>query len=338
MTAFERRTGGDRRRLSGAQRAAALLIVLGKDAAPKLLQYLDKDEVREIARAASTLGIVNRTALETMIDEFSDAFAHGPDVVGTLAEAQKLVAGTLQPQELEEAVDDLAKVEVVDVWGEVGRLEGAQLAGALSEEAPWLCGVILNMIDAEQAARVLEHFDDLRRPKCLAAMLATTSPAPIAVRWLQDGLAAHAIGRSVAKPGTDNPKRVAEIVNRFDARASDETLAYLSSVAPEEARAVRALVFKFEEVVQLSQKDRVAVFDGLPTERVVLALKAASPELIEATLSSLGARARRMVESELSGSSTAPQREVLAAQRMIVEAALRLSQAGLISLRPEASD
>lgn len=338
MMAFERRKGGDRRRLSGAQRAAALLIVLGKEAAPKLLQYLDKEDVREIARAASTLGIVDRAALETMIDEFAEALSIGPEIVGTLAEAQKLVAGTLQPQEIEDLATGPQRIEEIDVWGEVGRLDFQRLAELLSKESPWICGVVLNRIGAEKAAGVLEYLDDSHRPKCLASMLAATQASPLAIGWLEEGLAAHATGSSNAKRSSDAPRQVANIVNRLDARASDEALAYLSAVAPEDAEAVRALVFKFDEVVRLSQKDRVVLFDGLPTERVVLALKGASQEMVEATLGSLGARARRMAESELAGDSAAPQREIVAARRMIVEAALRLSEAGTINLRGDTVD
>ena len=338
MIEIERRKGGDRRQLSGAQRAAALLIVLGKESAPKLLQHLDKDEVRNIARAAATLGIVDRASLERMLDEFSEAYAIGPEVIGTLTEAQDLVAGSLPPDEVAEMISGDGAPVLIDVWEEVRRMDGERLAESLSLESPWLCAAVLNKLGAEQATEILDHFDETRRPRVLTCMLTSAPIAPLAMQFLEEALLGEVAQRGGTRADGNAPKRVADIVNRLDARASDDFFSYLSVVAPESANNVRALVFKFDEITGLSQKDRLLLFDGMPTERIVLALQGASPELIEATLGSLGARARRMAESELASESAAPQRDIIAARRLIVDTALRLSGAGAITLPSGAID
>ncbi|MCB1541317.1 MAG: flagellar motor switch protein FliG [Rhodoblastus sp.] len=338
MIEIERRKGGDRRQLSGAQRAAALLIVLGKEAAPKVLQHLDKDEVRDIARAAATLGIVDRASLERMLDEFSEAYAIGPEIVGTLSEAQDLVAGSLEPDEVAEMVGGDGAPAQIDIWDEVRRFGGERLAECLSQESLWLCAAVLNKLDAEQATEVLDHFDETRRPRILAAMLTSAPIAALATQFLEEALFEEVTQHNGTRVDGNAPKRVADIINRLDVKASDEFFSYLAALAPERANNVRALVFKFDEITYLSQKDRLVLFDGMPTERIVLALQGASPELVEATLSSLGARARRMAESELVGDNAAPQRDIIAARRMIVETALRLSGSGTITLPSGATD
>ena len=65
------------------------------------------------------------------------------------------------------------------------------------------------------------------------------------------------------------------------------------------SQALRSRLFAFEDVMLLTQKARVALFDSISTELVTLALRNAPPALAEAVLSSIGARSRRMIESEL---------------------------------------
>lgn len=332
MNDVERRKGGDRRRLTGAQRAAALLIVLGKEAAPRLLQHLDKDEVREIARAAATLGIVDRTSLDRMIDQFADDFAEGPDVVGTISEARELVAGSLEPQELAEIAGSEMQEPKVDVWAQLASQPDEWLSGLLVTEDSCVAAAILDKLGTERAAGLLDQLDETRRPEIVARMLLARSATPLAAQLLEQSISTVLGSAGKSQGGGEARKRIADIVNRLDSRAADEVVAYLSDVAPEDAKAIRGLVFKFDEVGALSQPDRVTLFDGLPTERVVLALKGAQPDLVESVLGCLGARARRMAESELASDSPAPTREVQAARRMVVDAALRLSASGAIVL------
>lgn len=332
MNRGERRNGGDRRRLTGPQRAAALLIVLGKGAAPKLLQHLDKDEVRQIAGAAATLGIVDRMSLDRMIDEFASQLADGPEIVGTLTEAQQLVSGSLAPQEVVQLVEgDRANVPI-DVWRQLEGLSDDSVSVILSKEPPHISALVLKKLEPDRVAVVLDRMEPARRPEIVAQMLLSTPATPAAANLFETSIrAVLEAGEKSANDGP-SPQHVADIVNRLDDASVDDVVSYLSAIAPERAAAVKALVFKFDELTRLSQPDRVALFDGLATERVILALKGASADVVESALSSLGARARRMVESELLNDGPAPQAEVQAARRIIVQAALRLSAAGTIVL------
>lgn len=336
MSRGERRSGGDRRKLTGPQRAAALLIVLGKGTTPKLLQYLDRDEVRQVAGAAATLGIVDRLSLDGMIDEFASELAEGPEIVGTLSEAQQLVSGSLAPQEVLQLVEGTNENARLDVWGQLDAMANEDIAAVLSKEMPAISATILNKLAAERAAGIIDQMDDGRRPEIVAHMLVSSGVSDAAMNLLETSIR-DALGEydgSADKGGA--PARIADVVNRLTGSAVDDVISYLSAVAPDRAAEVRALVFKFEQLAELSGQDRMTVFDGLPTERVILALKGASAEIIEAALSSLGARARRLVESELSNDSAPPPQEVQAARQLIVQTALRLSAAGAIKL-PEHS-
>ncbi|HMN70988.1 MAG TPA: FliG C-terminal domain-containing protein [Rhodoblastus sp.] len=332
MSEIERRRGGDRRRLTGAQRVAALLIVLGKDGAARVLQHLSKEDVLEIAKSAATLGIVDRTALDGMVDQFSADFVEGPELIGTLAEAQQLVAGTLAPQEVADIAPSNEQDAPIDVWLELQSRSNERITGLLQREPPWLAAPIVAGLNSDRASGVLANLDDEMRRETVGCMLTCRRTTPFILRLLEEALASVLANDDPSSATDDGQRRVAEIVNLMPGDVMEDVMSHLSSIAPDQANGVRSLIFRFEELPLLAPEHRAALFDGLPAEKVILALKGAAPDLVEAALSSLGARARRMVENELSADAGAPDREINAARQYVVATVLRLSQSGTIRL------
>ncbi len=74
------------------------------------------------------------------------------------------------------------------------------------------------------------------------------------------------------------------------------------------------------------------LFDGLATDVVTVALRGASAELTEAALSSLGARSRRMIESELAAEAPVRAEDISRARKTIAAAAIRLASEGALEL------
>ena len=75
------------------------------------------------------------------------------------------------------------------------------------------------------------------------------------------------------------------------------------------------------------------VFDQVPIERVVLALKGLDAQFQATILSSLASRSRRMVEAELQNGSPGSARDVAEARRLIVDIVLRMVANGEIDLK-----
>jgi flagellar motor switch protein FliG len=125
---------------------------------------------------------------------------------------------------------------------------------------------------------------------------------------------------------------LAEIVNRMEKRQTDDLLQSIEQSEPEEAEALRKLLFAFDDITALPRKARLLLFDAIPTETVTQSLSGASDELKEAVLAALGARSRRMVEAELARGDAIAADAVTTARRSIAAAALRLSAEGRLDL------
>ena len=62
------------RELSGPEKAAALLLMMGKPPAARLLKQFDQPDLRAVALAAAGLGAIPATMLDRLVEEFADRF------------------------------------------------------------------------------------------------------------------------------------------------------------------------------------------------------------------------------------------------------------------------
>jgi flagellar motor switch protein FliG len=127
---------------------------------------------------------------------------------------------------------------------------------------------------------------------------------------------------------------IADILNRLDKTQSEAVLKTLAEVRPDDAKALKRLLFTFEELVDLTPQARTLVLDQVPIERLVLALRGTDATFQGNILSALASRSRRMVEAELQGGNNASQREIADARRGIVDVVLKMAAKGEIEIRP----
>ena len=61
--------------MTGARKAAIVMMTLGEEAAAKMFRHLDESEIEQIAREVATLGAVAPTLGEEVLSEFNDMAA-----------------------------------------------------------------------------------------------------------------------------------------------------------------------------------------------------------------------------------------------------------------------
>jgi flagellar motor switch protein FliG len=110
-------------------------------------------------------------------------------------------------------------------------------------------------------------------------------------------------------------------------------MAELAAAGAGDLEAIRSQLFSFEDIVSLTQKARVTLFDGIDSDLVTNALRNCDPVLTEAILSAIGARTRRMIEAELTqGSDLVSAQDITKARREIASRAIRMASEGSFAL------
>ena len=314
--------------LTGTEKVAVLLLALGKGRAAKLLKKFDAEELKRLTRSAADLRPVRMSDLETLVEEFAQTFSNGVGFAGTVTEVKNLLSGVMTEEQFAEVLAD-APVREEPIWERVATLRPETLRGYLGKEHPQTVAFILSRVDSGLAASVIGTFAAEARNSLLCRMVAVKGVAEDAVKALEGAIREDLLATASS---SSSHMGIADILNRLDKAQSEDVLKSLAELRPEEAKAIKGMLFTFEDVAKLSQQARTAVFDQVPIERLVIALKGTEPDFQAAILSSLASRSRRMVEAELQGGGTPSQRDLIEARRTIVDTVLKMIAKGDIQI------
>lgn len=319
-----------------AQKAAAILVAMGKPSAAKLLKFFKQEELRALVDAARVLRTIPQAELEKIVGEFEAEFTEGAGLLDSSDKMDTLVSEHLSPEEMN-ALMGKPSVQAADssvsVWQQLETVEPDRLAAFLTNEHPQTMALVLSKLPPPLAAKIVVKLDKAIRGEVVKRMVSLGQTPPAALRILENRLRTQVLAESAGKDVSLGHTRVASLLNELDKDALDEVMDDLAAAGSRDVEAIRARLFSFEDIALLSQRSRVALFDGVSTDLVTLALRNAPAPLTEAVLSAIGARSRRMIEAELSsGGDNVPADEIVKARKQIASTALRLSQEGAVEL------
>ena len=320
------------RPLRGPQKVAALLLVMGKPVASRLLGHFDPAELKLITRSAAELGSVPMDVLEDLVEEFAGEFSNGVELRGTADQAESLLSGVLPPEQIADIMSDVLGSSNRSIWDKIAALPPEVFTDYLTRQHHQVIALALSKLNSSSAAGIMELLPRDVRNAVTRRLLALTPVADAALRVIETRINQDLILNPPPPAGTGTA-RMADIFNKMAPEHVEDLLRSLEAERPEDAEALRSKLFSFDDLVTLPQKTRQALFEKVPSDKIVVALSGTDAEFRTNVLSSLTARARRLVENELNSAGDAPPKEVTAARRLIVDTLLAMAERGEVELR-----
>lgn len=324
---------GYERELTGPEKAAALLLMMGKPPAARLLKQFDEPEVRAVARAAAGLGPIPATTLDRLVDEFVTDFSAGAELLGDAGQVKNLLSDALPPEQIADILgSEPGESKQPDVWRALAQApEGAIIALLMAERAA-TATYILSKLDPAVAAKVVAALPRDRRNAALCGLVGPLDVTPLAARLIEEavGSALKQAPKSVAE--VEGRSRLAGIINGLDPEEAEDAMRALEQARPKDAAIVKTMLFSFNDLPRLSERARALLFDRASIDIVVMALRGTEPEFRDAVLSSMPSRGRRLVEGELNSGAFAPPQDVAKARKAIAEIVLGMASRNEIEL------
>ena len=323
--------------LTRPQKAAAMLVAMGKPSASRLLKFFKQEELRALIDAAKMLRTIPQTELEKIVAEFEAEFTEGAGLLDSADKMETMLNESLSREEMD-ALMGVEKAAVATdapppVWPAVEKLEPARLGAFLASEHPQTAALVLSKLAPQAAANVLLTLEKSARGEIIKRMLTMSKMPETAVKIVEDQIRARVLVESASKDLSVGQNRVANVLNELDKPQLDEVMQDLEASGAGDLDGVRARLFAFEDILLLTQKARVTLFDGITSELVTAALRNAEPAMVEAVLSSIGARSRRMIESELgSEAGNISAEDIGRARKSIASTAIKLAGEGAFEL------
>ena len=321
--------------LTQPQKAAALLVAMGKDNASKLLTHFKQEEIRELMLASNQMSTIPPETLNLLIEEFETEMMNGPSLMDSGASFHALIEEALSEEQLAELKQDPSTVEISrqssPFWEALDDVDLDDLTEFLLAENTLAAAYTITRLSPEKSAKLVNSLSKEDRSRIVAGMITNRSAFPAAINILENVLRDKFSRSTVAAPNNDSPRKVAGLFNELDTDISDELFKDLAgSVDAQDLKNVKSLMFKFENILWLEATHRSIVFDQIPTELTGVALRDVEPDLQEAVLAALGQRTRRMLESELGNPSNATVEDIEKARKQIASTVLKLAAEGSI--------
>ena len=327
------------RELSGPEKAAALLLMMGKPPAARLLKQFDQPDLRAVALAAAGLGAIPATTLDQLVEEFVTDYSAGADLLGDAGQAKSLLADALPPEQIADILGPApGETGPPDVWQSLGQAPESAIVALLMAERAATATYILSRLDPSVATRLVRALPRDRRNAALCGLIAPLDVTPLAAQLIEEAVDAALKQAPNSGADTGGRSRLAGIINSLDPEEAEDAMRALEQVRPKDAAIVKTMLFSFNDLPRLSERARALLFDRASIDIVVMALRGTDADFRDAVLSSMPSRGRRLVEGELNSGAFARPQEVAKARKAIADIVLAMASRNEIELGGPAAD
>ncbi len=321
--------------LSQAEKAAAVLLAMGKGVAGKLLKYFTQAELQTIIASAQRLRAIPPDELLLLVNEFEDLFTEGTGLMDNAAAIEAILEEGLTPEEVDGLLGRRTAFQAYEssIWDRLQDADPAFVAKFLSREHPQTMAYILSMLPSSFGAKVLLQLPESRRADIMNRTVNMKDVSTKAAQIIEKRVV-ELIEAIDAERNSQGSAKVAELMNELDKPQVDTLLTSLETISKEAVNKVRPKIFLFEDLLHMPQRSRVMLLNDIAADILTMALRGASTEIKEGVLAAISPRQRRMIESDLAVPTAALNpREVAIARRAVAQEAIRLAAAGQILLK-----
>lgn len=316
----------------GLQRAAVLLMSLPNNAAAAVLSKLPQNLIEAIAVQIAQIDSVGGDEQEVVMAQFLTSRASSIYAsAGGLERAKELIREALG-RESSDLLAVLQQTIEAMPFGFVKKIDPQTLLQFIGEEHPQTIALLLSHLSPAYAAEVLAGLPASKQVEVVRRIAGIGRPNPMAVIELEEALEQR-LSSMISQQQTQvgGIESIAEILNvseRSIERTIMETLAQDSAELCEE---IRRLMFVFEDISKLGDRDVQVLLKNVETSQWAMALKGASQPLQDKVLQNMSSRAAENLKEEMDYLGSVRLSEVEAVQQRIVDVVRQLEDAGDIA-------
>ncbi len=269
--------------VTGAEKAAILLVSLGGEVSSEILRHLEEEEVQKVTHEIARVGSISAEQAETVLQEFFDmTVAHDYVLKGGVDYARKLLNNAFGPDAAKRMLDRLMKALGSELasFDALQKADPQQLARFIHSEHPQMVALILSHLNASQAAALLVSLPlEMRADVAFRmARLDRISPEIISRVAQIIGQKLNALGE-VSRESYGGVRAVSEMFNRMDSNLSKEILNSIEQKDSTLVETIRQLMFVFDDMALIDESGIKEVLSRVDRKLLTVALKGTSEDL-----------------------------------------------------------
>ena len=327
-------------RLTGTQKSAILMMLLGEDEASEIIRNLSPKEVQHLGTAMYSVQGLDQETVNAVLDEFLAIIKAQTSLgMGAGNYIRNVMNKALGEDKAQSVLSRIAPstsarpIEILD-W-----MYARSIAELIIDEHPQIIALIISYLDSGQAADVLGLLPDGMQPEIVRRIATLQTVGPDALteleKVMQSKFKANTSLRAAKVGGVD---AAARIMNFTKQNMEQRIMKDISRNDRELMQAIQESMFVFDNLIMSDDRSLQTLLRSVDNELLVLALKGADEPLREKLFSCMSKRAAANIMDEMEALGPVRLTEVQTAQKEIINVARRMSDEGTIVLAGRGGD
>ena len=318
--------------LSGARKAATIMLLLGGGRSAPIWALLEEEEVKKLSLAMAELGTVPRNKIEAIAEEFAQSVSEQDKVIGTYDRTETFLRGVLTKEKADAIMDEIRGQASRNVWHKLSAVDVTLLAAYLKGEHPQTVALILSRLPAEIAAHTLGLLEEGFATEVLNRMLTLNNVQREALESVEQVLHAEFLSGLSRTQRRDSHEAIAEVFNNLDRQTEKRLMGALERTNEAAAIKIKELMFTFEDLTNLGPAAIQTLMRSVDKAVLARALKGANEKAREVFTSNMSSRAAKLFMDDLDALGPMRMKDVDQAQGTIIQMAKDLEAKGEIMI------
>lgn len=327
-------------KLSGKQKAAAIIISLGADDASKIYKYLKEDEIEQLTYEISRLQHLSPRTMEDTLKDFYDLCLTQKVITeGGLEYAKNVLEKAFGSQTATSLLERVTKTLRSKSFDFLRKADYKNLLTIIQNEHPQTIALILSYARADQASAVIAELPKEKRIDVVERIAKMDRTSPEIVKYVEQELEKKfntIISVDFTEIGGVN--YVADVMNNMDRGNEKYIFDELNKKDAKLADEIRMRMFVFEDIVTMDSLSIQRFLREVDSKDLVYAIKGSNKEVSDMLFGNMSTKMAETIKSELEYTHNVRLRDVEEAQQRIVSVIRRLEEEGELIIAKSGKD
>lgn len=215
---------------------------------------------------------------------------------------------------------------------DLNRMHPYQVAQAIRCESPAMIALVVRKLADEHAAKTIEFLPEAIRPGIFLKLAQQSTTKPIVVDRVLQRTLELALDVDERQSEEESSEKMAKLMRSLPKNVRTPMLDELEKQDKELAEAVKKLLYRFEDLEKLDDRDLQKVLGQCRTDVLVVALQKVDASLLGKVLGNMSKRAKESLQEEMEFKANAKQDEIDDGRADVLKILIELDESGAVSI------
>ena len=321
-------------KLNKVDKAAILLLSLGEADAAQVLRHLGPKEVQRVGTAMAQMRNIHRDQVERVMSEFVEIVGDQTSLgVGSDGYIRKMLTQALGEDKAGGLIDRILLGRNTTGLDTLKWMDPRAVADLVRNEHPQIIAIVMSHLENDQAAEALKLLPERTRVDVLLRIATLDGIPPNALNELNEIMERQFAGNQNLKSSNiGGVQCAANILNFMDGGQDQAILGAIAQVDAPLGSRIQDLMFVFDDLVDLDDREMQLVLREVSGERLGLALRGADIKVRDKITRNMSQRAAEILLEDMEARGPVKLSDVEAAQREILAIVKRMADEGTVTI------